>query len=248
MPFPLDRRQITELCHFASIADKEARSDLSLGYISGENDYTSNFTGALRRIINSNSRFQLSATSVVLPNSLEQRYGADAAIIIESKGDVKVSLFEAKLPRYGKGTRNWDSIQSTHNQSHFVNQLDRQSNANPEFAIFEMFYCEYAFRRQPRYMHDYQSSCTWHDDTLAFNNSRSDRDAVWNNKDLENLLKISNSCISDILEAICSCHRGSSLAMGSDFNNTISEFQLSGTILCISADEVGDDGKDPTAM
>jgi hypothetical protein len=51
----MPKTQIDELCKFAYLADKEARSDLFRGFIRDENDYTSNFTGALRRIINSNS-------------------------------------------------------------------------------------------------------------------------------------------------------------------------------------------------
>ena len=36
----LSDAQIKELGKFAYCADKEARSDLALGYITGENDYT----------------------------------------------------------------------------------------------------------------------------------------------------------------------------------------------------------------
>ncbi|MBT43626.1 MAG: hypothetical protein CMF12_14035 [Idiomarina sp.] len=54
--FKLNPVQILELCHFTMISDREIRSDLSIGMISDENDYTSNFTGTLRRNINSYSR------------------------------------------------------------------------------------------------------------------------------------------------------------------------------------------------
>lgn len=48
-----------ELCWFAYTADKEARSDLVRDYLRNEDDYTFNFTGALRRITNSNSKMGL---------------------------------------------------------------------------------------------------------------------------------------------------------------------------------------------
>jgi hypothetical protein len=150
--FNLTSLQIKEFARFAYLSDCEIRSDLILGMIKDEDDYTSNFTGTLRRKINANSRKTgIKATSYLLPSPIEQSIGCDATIIIQSNGYIKIALFEAKWPRFSKSYR-WDYKQTSTGLSHYSDQLDRQALQSSDFAIFEMFYCEYPFGTQPNYM------------------------------------------------------------------------------------------------
>src|SRR6185437_2725485 len=107
---------------FSYYADKEARSDLIAGVIRDEDDYTSNFTGALRRNINSHSQTGLRATSYMLSTTEERRSGCDATIILSTNGMDKVALFEAKLPRLANGAGVWDYPQTSTGLSHFSDQ------------------------------------------------------------------------------------------------------------------------------
>lgn len=232
--FKMSSHQITELCHFARIADKEARSDLSLGFISNENDYTSNFTGALRRIINSNSKSGLSATSYVLAPSIERDIGCDAAIVITSGGQYKIAAFEGKYPRFIREGGRWDYPQTSTGLSHFSDQLDRQASLTSSIAIFEMFYCEYPFSKQPKHMQDDLSSCVWHDDALNFENSRTNKGKVWSPKDLVAMLKKGNVTIAEILERVCECTRGAPQNVFGDAKAIAREFSLCGYVLHVS--------------
>lgn len=112
--------QIGELAHFAAIADREARTDLAKGYIRGENDYTSNFTGALRRIINANSTTGLTAESYLLSPSEEREMGVDGAIILSNDSNSKVAVFEAKFPRFKQVGYRWDKEQTASGLCHFL--------------------------------------------------------------------------------------------------------------------------------
>jgi hypothetical protein len=147
LPLP----QLNELAGFARIADKEARSDLILRFIKDENDYTSNFTGALRRIINSNSRSGLSATSFLLSHIEERQTGDHPALIVSKANRSKIAVFEGKWPRFATSGYNRDYAQTATGLSHFSDQLDRQKAWSGTFAIFEMFYCEFPFRAQPAF-------------------------------------------------------------------------------------------------
>lgn len=80
-------------------ADRMVRSDLAIGLIANENDYTSNLTSTIRRQINSKNRPHLKATSLVLKPRVERKLGCDASIILSNTKEFKVCLFEAKLPR-----------------------------------------------------------------------------------------------------------------------------------------------------
>ena len=235
--FNMSKTQIEEMVSFTALADREARSDLALGYIANENDYTSNFTGALRRIINSNSKTGLEAKSFVLKGGDEQRLGCDAAIIIKSNDDCKISIFEAKWPRIMQKNYQWDYQQKSANgassSSHFTNQLDKQARVPKKVAIFEMFYCEATFNSQPAYMDSSGSSCTWHDETLRFNNRRPNRDANWNKNDLSMLLQQNSKSISEIIYEICICNKGEP-TLSFDLEEMYHEFVLPDNILLIS--------------
>lgn len=232
--------QIQDLAHLAYISDREIRSDLVIGMIKDEDDYTSNFTGALRRNINCYSKTGIKATSYALPSAIEQAVGCDATIIIQANGYTKVALFEAKWPRFSKKYYAWDYNQTSKGLSHYSDQLDRQSLQASNFAIFEMFYCEYPFNTQPSHMQGEGSSCVWHHDAINYKNARANPDAIWIHADLDGLLQKGNLSIAEILIEVCSCNQGTPIAKG-DASNTIQEFRMSGNILVL---EFKDDYED----
>jgi hypothetical protein len=201
--------QLDELIRFALFADREARSDLAKSFIKDENDYTSNFTGALRRIINSNSECGLSATSFLIPHSDERQIGGDAAIILTRGGESKVSIFEGKWPRFRKPGYAWDYYQTAEqNLSHFSDQLERQKRWKKIFAVFEMFYCEYPLGRQPPFLERDGSSCVWHNDAAEFNLTRPHPNGLWTQDELKTLLQAKRVSISDVMKDFGICDKG----------------------------------------
>lgn len=226
--------QLRELIHYASIADKEARSDLSLGFIKDENDYTSNFTGALRRIINSNSQTGLSASSFLLQHREERETGADAAIILSRGNESKVAVFEAKWPRFATAGYQWDYEQTASGLSHFSDQLERQTHWRGLFAVFEMFYCEHAFGAQPPFLDDDGSSCVWHDDTNAFRKHRSNPESVWSQAELQKLLAAKKVSIAEVMQEFGVCNQGRPIPMvgAAEIGR---EFRLPNRLLAINA-------------
>lgn len=231
--FSMTKSQITEMSYFAYTADKEARSDLAGGFIRDEDDYTSNFTGALRRIINSNSRFGLTATSFLLGTAIERALGCDGTIIIQSNGEVKIIMFEAKLPRISDPRHRWDYAQTSTGLSHFSDQLARQNKFRSNFVIFEMFYCDILFLKQPAYMKDEVSSCVWLSDATAFDATRSATCPPWTHGELVAMLKAGNHDIGTILKSVCKCEVGTPIPMPDDPMLVAGEFGLSGHILYV---------------
>lgn len=230
--------QTQELQNFATIADREARTDLAGGYLRGEDDYTSNFTGALRRIINANSQTGLKANSFLLQGSDERLTGTDAAIILVHGGSSKVALFEAKWPRFRTSNYAWDSKQRKTGTSHFSNQLNRQASLVPKFAVFEMFYCEYPLNcsSQPSFMQPNGSSCVWHDDAQKFSLNRASRRNRWTQSDLQSLLTQGTTSISDVIAKVADCLQGKVMATF-DPHDIAREFPLPRRILTISTGE-----------
>jgi hypothetical protein len=234
----LSIHQTAELCRFAFYADKEARSDLVLGQIRDEDDYTSNFTGAFRRNVNSHSQTGLKATSHMLATSAERRTGCDAAIIVRTKQVAKISLFEAKLPRLSQIGKTWDYAQTSTGLSHFTDQIERQAKVRPDFAVFEIFYCDYPFGAQPTCMPDELSSCVWHDDAAAYDAIRPGNPTPWSNKNLTDLLSQKPvMTIMHVLAAVCGCTAGSPIPNLRDAEAFAGEFGLEGHVVVIDAVE-----------
>jgi len=230
--FNLNAAQIKDICYLAMISDREIRSDLSIGFIKDEDDYTSNFTGALRRNINCYSKTGITANSYVLKKKIEETVGCDATIIIQSNGYSKVVLFEAKWPRLSTSNYRWDHKQASTGLSHFSNQLDRQVNFYSQFAIFEMIYCEYPFNQQPNFMLPDVSSCIWHDDAMQFKNGRQNPDSIWSQTDMISMLKSGNVDIAKILADVCHCNKGQPIPI-KDAQDAIQEFRIAGEVLII---------------
>lgn len=225
--------QIQELKQFAFLADKEARSDLINGYIVSENDYTSNLTGALRRIVNVNSKTGLKAISHVLPPSEERIMGCDATIIVTSNGYAKIITFEAKYPRIKQSYYKWDYAQTSSGVSHFSDQLEKQKRFSGSHVIFEMFYCEMDFGAQPKYMQDEVSSCVWHQEAVDFDQARSDPGSVWSSQDLDEMLTVGNVTISSVLEKACLCEEGKPIPAFGLIPDIAKEYSLFGDVLHI---------------
>ncbi|MDF4003552.1 hypothetical protein P3W33_09140 [Luteibacter sp. PPL552] len=237
VPFiPLN--QIYELVNFAKIADKEARSDLFGGYIISENDYTSNFTGALRRIINSNSQTGLIAQSRLLSHQEEGVTGCDAAIVIQSLDEIKVLLIEAKWPRLSIPQYKWDEKQTSTGLSHFSNQLHRQAVFSSRYAIVEMFYSEHAFGMQPTWMQPNGSACVWHIDAIAYDQTRPTAPGVWTQSELTSLLAKGTHDIGAVLEEVCWCRQGRPISLPNDRPVVSMDIPLPNNVLFISADTI----------
>lgn len=231
----LPPHQAAELCWLAQQSDREARSDLALGFIRHEDDYTSTFVGSLRRNVNSYSQTGLTAHSYMVSSRVERRTGCDAAIIVSSNGRSKVALFEAKLPALMSGGGTWDYPQTATGLSHFSDQLQRQAILPGPFAVFEMFYCEYAFGSQPSYMDDDLSSCVWRDDAIAFDEHRPGSPKPWGKQDLVGLLsRTPKMTVVDVLDAIAVCKVGSPRPR-MDGQTFAGEFQFDGYVLEIAA-------------
>jgi hypothetical protein len=230
----LPNNQLRELMMFSAIADKEARSDLTLGYLKDENDYTSNFTGALRRIINSNSRSGLSATSFLLTHAEERQIGADAAIILTRGKQSKVAVFEGKWPRFAAVRYRWDYYQKSVGMSHFSHQLDRQKRWSGAIAVFEMFYCEYQFGRQPPFLDKFGSSCVWHDDMQFFRGRKPNPNGVWTRRELKAVLRSKRLTVSDVMAEFGACKKGVPIQIV-DPQAIGREYDLPSTILAVNA-------------
>ena len=234
----LPHHQIQELCHFCRLSDKEIRSDLILGLIASENDYTSNFTGALRRNINSYSQTGLRATSYVLPPHEEKATGCDAAIIICNGGVGKILLIEGKWPRLSMAGHKWDWKQTSSGLSHYSDQLNRQSNHIHRYAIAEMFYDEHPFGSSPSYMQPNGSACLWHRDAVAFDSSRPGSPNVWSQTELISMLSTGTHDISHIVEQVCLCVEGVRMGLPDVPRFDILDYPLPSNLLLVTASEI----------
>ncbi len=233
--------QITELSQFCYLSDKEVRSDLINGFITSENDYTSNFTSALRRNINTYSSTGLEATSFMLSPKEERATGTDAAIIISNGNTIKVILIEGKWPRLQTPNHYWDSKQTASGLSHFSNQLDRQKIYAKKYAIVEMFYDEHPFfSKYP--MQREVSACIWHQDAMTHDQQRNSYPNVWSQQDLISMLTNQGTLsISDVVTEVCLCRAGVQLNVqlpkSDQMRRNLGDLHLPANVLVITAKE-----------
>lgn len=218
----------------AEWADRLVRADLIKGFIVTENDYTSNFTGALRREINSRSIPGLVAHTQVLTPAVERKTGTDACIIFRNRDSFKVGLFEAKWPRLSTHTNCWDSLQKSTSKSHFDSQLNRQQ-ALLGSAIWEMFYSEEPYGANPLFP-DYGSSCVWHADAFAVSSART-QTSPWTDTELTGLLTTKKHCIGHIVRSICECTEGKPYPADM-MQNHLLELGIKGKVLVINFAEL----------
>jgi hypothetical protein len=226
---------ISAVAKCAHWADRLVRADLAAGYIATENDYTSNFTGAFRREINSRAIPGLSAKAFVLRPSVERRLGADACFIFATPTQFKLGFFEAKWPRLSIRRDSWDSLQKSTGESHFHHQLTRQAMVTSSVAVWEMIYFEHRYGAQPSYAPPFGSACVWHDAAVAADSLRNPVN-TWTDAELESLMKGSCVGIEDVVSEICQCNAGRPLA-GSDYARPLSDFGVPSNMLLIEYDE-----------
>ena len=208
-----------------------------LGFIADENDYTSNFTAEFRRQINTKAIKGVNATSYKVNAVIERKTGTDACIILANDVEAKMCLFEAKLPRLSKKTNAWDSIQKSTGQSHFSSQIQRQHRFNSYFAIWEMFYCDEHFKKQPHPFLDYTSTCILHDDAYNFDSSRTNKNVAWSDSELIDLHNRSIIYqIDKLLELICMCKIGKPVKI-QKVNGLLSELERTVNVLFIKYTE-----------
>ena len=231
----LDEEQLNELANLAALSDREIRSDLAIGAIKDENDYTSNFTSALRRNINSYSQSGLSATSFFLQHTEEREIGADAAIVLSRGDESKVAVFEAKWPRFSNPMHKWDYEQTATGLSHFSDQLERQERWSSALAVFEMFYTEAPLGTSSEIFHGFGSSCVWHEDANEFRRGRSDPSAVWSQEELRKLMAIKRATIEYVMREFGVCNQGKPVPMTEPLKIGY-EFRLPANLLAIRAD------------
>ncbi|ESS73123.1 hypothetical protein MGMO_35c00190 [Methyloglobulus morosus KoM1] len=219
-------------------ADRSIRSELSIGLIADENDYTSNFTAEFRRQINAKAISGLTAISYKVNGSIERKTGADACIILSNHSEAKMCLFEAKLPRLSTKVNAWDSIQKSTSQSHFSSQLQRQKRYKSCFAIWEMFYCDNEFKKQPAPFLDFVSSCITHDEAFNYDDlSRSNRYAAWTDSELIDMHDKSTIYqVDDLIESVCMCNMGTRINVHR-VNGLLSELERTVDVLSISYDD-----------
>ncbi len=218
-------------------ADRSIRSELSIGLIAGENDYTSNFTAEFRRQVNAKAMKGLTAISYKVNGSIERKTGTDACIILSNHTEAKMCLFEAKLPRLSTKVNAWDSIQKSTSQSHFSSQLQRQRRYKPNFVIWEMFYCDEDFEKQPAPFLNYVSSCITHDEAINYDLSRTNKNAAWTDSeliDMHNKSKIYQ--VDELIELVCVCNMGTPINV-QRVNGLLSEMERTVDVLSIHYDE-----------
>lgn len=215
-------------------ADRMVKADLIDGFISTENDYTSNLTCTIRRQINARNRPYLKATSHVLKPSYERKTGCDACIIIGNKKQFKVCLFEAKWPRLNaQNNYSWDYLSK--GESHFSGQIERQSYLPKNFIVWEMFYCECPIGHQPIWMPKETSACVLHQHAYADVKNRNNS-TKWTNQELENLLTGRVMQIDQIVKAACLCQEGRPF-MGDNYLSIFDNFDPPSQILIIEFSE-----------
>lgn len=213
-------------------ADRSIRAELSDGLIATENDYTSNFTSALRRQINARAIPSLHATSYVLRPTLERALGGDACIVLSNASQFKLCVFEAKWPRLSTHENYWDSLQRSSGHSHFDEQLTRQAARAHSMATWEMFYCEFPFGRQPAFIPSHVSACVWHDDAMALSSKRPSRKHPWSDLELSSMLAAHGRQIDEIIKEVCACRKGT-LFHGQNYLTAFDNFGIPPEILVI---------------
>lgn len=191
-----------------NVADAEIRTDFNLGYVVNENDYTSNLTAHIRRIINTHLPLRVTTVSQKLPAHAEQAWGADACIILidHDSGECKLCLFEAKTDR-----NNWDYLKAnkTSKVSHFSTQLARQVKPfNMGFAIWEQFYSSHVNGQPIGNRNDQGSTCILHSNAIAHNGTHPNAN-VWIDQDIDSLaLNQLQTTMGGLVKSACECNMG----------------------------------------
>ncbi len=227
---------IDVLVNCAEWADRLVRADLIEGFVVTENDYTSNFTSALRREINSRCLPSISAYSQALSPPTERKTGTDGCIAFCNGTYFKVGLFEAKWPRLSTHHNCWDYLQNSSGRSHFDSQLARQHSLIYP-AIWEMFYSEEPYGSSIHFP-QFGSACVWHDDAFAFSASRN-QNSPWIDSELVSLLSTRMQPIGKIIRSICMCERGTPIPID-NMQSMLFDLGIRGELLVINVANIDD--------
>ncbi|HHP2703493.1 TPA: hypothetical protein ACR8U9_004295 [Citrobacter freundii] len=200
-----------ELERLIDVADMEIRKDFYNGYIVDENDYTSNLTLHIRRIINAALPLNVYTFSQKLPSTQERYWGADAMVVLidHNLNLGKICFFEAKTDR-----QNWDYYQTSTTTSHFSTQLEKQVRAiKLEFAVWEQFYTKKDINAPHQgYRNHKGSSCIFHE--LAYNlHAPVPNSTIWTDSNVDDLCKSQRHCflpitMGEMIRHVCECNYG----------------------------------------
>jgi hypothetical protein len=194
--------------HLINVADIEIRTDFHDGYLVDENDYTSNLTSHIRRIVNTHLPLRVTTVSQKLPANMEQVWGVDACIILidHDTSECKLCLFEAKSDR-----KNWDYIKSrkTSAVSHFSTQLARQVTPfKMGFVIWEQFYSSRMNGISVGKRNNLGSTCILHSNAITHNGTHPNSN-VWTDKDIDHLAtKQIQNTMGSLVKITCECNLG----------------------------------------
>ncbi|MCW0316205.1 hypothetical protein NB724_001356 [Pantoea ananatis] len=205
-----DHKMRSKLEKLINIADTHIRQDFHNGYVIDENDYTSNLTSQIRRVVNAETPLRVRTHSQKLPPSVERRWGADAMIvIIDRKTNLgKVCLFEAKTDR-----PNWDYPKKKTNYSHFSTQLYRQHKIPSGCAVWEQFYTDKSIHNPPNIIRNKSgSSCIDHVQACNLHHPVPNH-TIWTNQDVDQLCLLQKTMklpitMGGMIRRVCECKYG----------------------------------------
>lgn len=192
--------------------DIDARTELSHQLLAGEDDYISTFTARLRGLLHRNGLATASLTRKLQPGE-EQKLGCDVIIVIRSANVAKVCLFEAKWPRISVRSYGWDYRQKNSGISHFSDQLSRQHMWHHVAAVWELFMVEAPHNLSPPEFDPLGSTCVWHDEALAYDQSYRTT-SLWRTADVVKLLQsigAPGNNIDQMIQQVINCERGNRL-------------------------------------
>jgi hypothetical protein len=188
--------------------DTSVRNDLYQNRIADERDYVSRLVthfnypfGIFNKFYFNQIKFQSKWFSKVNSSDNERKFGCDSMIVFKVDKKLKVGLFEAKWPRIIKDPNyQWDYAQKKNKESHFTNQIIRQSNWTNHAAIWEMFFYEEKVGTLNNPFDKNASTCIRHSHANSLVSSMPSLQTIWNNNDLISLIQSAQSTSSSISE------------------------------------------------
>jgi hypothetical protein len=164
------------------------RRELSIGNIVDETGYVSNFTRGIRDRCRHLNLDTYCVVSRRLRPDRERLTGCDAILIFNLGNVVKICLFEAKYPRIMQGNYQWDRFQVDPRESHFSDQIRRQSVWIRQCAIWEQFINEYPPGYDIPLFDLWGSTCVWHEMAFHYDTNYRNINRLWTTNDLIDLL------------------------------------------------------------
>lgn len=179
------------------LLDTNVRADLSKKQIADERDYVSRLVttfnypfGLFNNFLLGHMKLQSKWFSRVNRQSDERRFGCDSMIVFQVENRVKIGLFEAKWCRIiDNPDYHWDYAQKPSKQSHFTDQIKRQSLWTKKAAIWEMFFYEQKVGQFDTPFDKNASTCILHEYAKKFISNHRNLKTLWNNDDLLLLIK-----------------------------------------------------------